>query len=409
MSGNIARILSPEVTRILGLLRPNERIFHPGTVGNVSELTAAILSPEAMPLHITTSMVPGIDRLPKGALPVGTTLVNPFPAAGLAGNVIVPPVSYYGYSSLIRRASFDTAIVQVAHPAADGTASLGVLAEFTPDALRRSGRFIAVINPDMPDLPGSPRIALRNAALVVEIAAPLATYGSGSVNEESCRIAEGIAAFVEDGSTLEFGIGKVPHALMSLLTDRKNLRLHSGMLSDGIRILDEASALDRSVPMVSCVHVGTADHYDWLRDRSGIEIAPVSETHDIARLAGLQRFVAINSALSIDLLGQANLEMIDGRSVSAVGGAADFAHIAALRADAISIIGMPALGPKGMSRILPRLDGPVSLPRYAIDVIVTEFGAADLRGLGTVARAEAIISVAAPQHQDLLAAALAAA
>lgn len=394
--------LSAEIAKVYDNLQPGERIFHPGTVGNVAELTAAILAPEGKPLHLTTSMVPGINRLPRGSLNPQGSFTNPFPSSGLAGNVTVPATSYYGYSSMIRRSRFDVTVLVVAPPRPDGHASLGLLAEFTPDAVARSGRFIAVINPNMPDIPGSPTVRLADAALVVETDAPLATYGSGSATDEANSIAEGIAAFIGDGATLEFGIGKVPHALMSLLTDRRNLKMHSGMLSDGIRILAEAGALDTTAPMVSCVHVGTAEHYDWMRGREGFEIAPVSQTHDIARLAGLPGFVAINSALSIDLLGQANLEEIDGNPVSAVGGAADFAHIGALRHDALSIIGMPARGPKGVNRIVPRLDGPVSLPRHTIDVIVTEFGAADLRGLNARARAEAIISVAAPEFQDEL-------
>lgn len=392
---------------ILARLTPGERVFLPGSAAEIPALTDALFRPDAVALDITASFVPGINPMPEGALPEGGRFANPFAMRPASPGFVQMPFSYGAYARALSRMAFDTCILHVAPPDRQGRASLGPAVEFAPIAMARSRRVIAVVNPMMPAIPGAARFDLSRAEAVVTLPAPLRVYEVGGASAEAQAIAAGIARFVEDGSTLQIGLGKVPDALLRGLTDRQDLRLHSGMLSDGMQALAATGALAPACPAVSCVHVGSLAHYDWLRDRPGIAVRPVTETHAPAVLAALPRLVAVNGALSVDLFGQANLEMLGPRAISGVGGAADFARAAALAPDGISVIGLPSTTPKGESRIVPALQGVVSLPRQDIDVVVTEHGAADLRGVGVAERAERLIAVAAPRHRPALSEALA--
>jgi hypothetical protein len=194
-----------------------------------------------VPLHLTATLVPGINAMPALPLAAGATLTNPFafgpPGTQGAGAARHLPCSYAGFAKHIANSTFDAVIVTVAPPGPDGRASLGPAVEFTPTALARSGRMIVVINHALPPMPGAPTIALQDAALVVETDSPLCSYDAGAATPEALAIATGIAGFIGDGATVQIGIGKVPDALLRALTDRRGLRLHSGMLSDGMQAL----------------------------------------------------------------------------------------------------------------------------------------------------------------------------
>jgi len=389
------------------LIGSEASVFLPGASAEVPDLSARLFALEGRQIQIYASFVPGINPMPPADLPEGIRFHNPFGAARAGmqagGQFAQVPTSYFGYANLLARCHFDISIMVVAPPVQGSLASLGAAVEFAPDAMRQARKKVVIVNHAMPSIPGAPSFDLRDADLVIETDAPLRGYDAGAPGTEAQAIAAGIAAFVEDGAALQIGIGKVPEALMRAIADRRNLRFHSGMLSDGFRDLLECGALDPAFTTTSCVHVGSAAHYAWLRDRQGVAVAPVSHTHAPATLAALQGLVAVNGAVSVDLFGQANLEQIGERAISGIGGAGDFAAAAARAADGISMIGLPCVGSKGQSRIETRLSGPVSLPRHDVEVIVTEHGSADLRGLDVLARAERIIAIAAPEHRALLA------
>ena len=386
---------------------PGERVFLPGSAGEILPLSDAMAS--LPPLAITSSFVPGINRLRLDQLSPGSSwtglFAQPGPPGAQEAGLFRHLVQSYGAfaQTLAHGTPFDNCLVHVAPPDADGMCSLGAAVEFTPIVARRARRLLAVINPRMPRLTHAVALPLRDFALAVQIDAPLYEYDVGAESPQSSAIAALIADFVPDGACLQIGLGKVPDALLRALTNRRRLRLHSGMLSDGVRALVEAGSLDPDTRPVSCVHVGSQAHYRWLADRSDFAIRPCDETHAPATLSGLRRMVAVNGALSVDLFGQANLEMLGGRAVSGVGGAADFARAAALAGDGISIIALPATsGRSDLSRIVPQLDSVASLPRQDVDVVVTEHGAADLRGLTVAERGRALIRIAAPQHRATL-------
>jgi len=393
---------------IVAALRSGERIFLPGSTGESPALTEALCADAAPALHITATFVPGINPFPGERLPPGTVWQTPFATAPRgsqeSGALAHLPMSYGSFARHIARSTFDTAILHVAPPDNAGRASLGTAVEFSRLAAARAQRIIAIINPRIPRIAGAESIDIGTADLVVEIPGELRQYEVGAPSAEALAIARNTATFIEDGAALQVGLGKVPDALMALLADRRNLRLHSGMLSDGARLLAERGALASDWLHTSCVHVGSGDYYDWLADRADFAVRGVDHTHAPAVLANIPGLVAVNSALSVDLFGQANLDTLDGRAVSGVGGASDFARAAALSPTGISVIGLPAVaGKAAQSRIVAQLEGPCSIPRHDIDVVVTEFGAADLRGLSVIERAERIIEIAAPQHRAGLA------
>ena len=386
---------------------PGESVFLPGSAGEAVPLIEALS--DAPPLAISTSFVPGINPLPLERFADGTTVTGLFAPPGIAGaqagrHFRHLPVSYAAYAARLDTGpGVDTCVVHVAPPDAHGRCSLGPAVEFTAIVRRRARRVMAVVNPRLPRLPGAEFVAWEDFDLVAEASFAPREYSVGAPSARAEAIATRIAAFVGDGATLQIGLGKVPDALLRRLTDRRGLRLHSGMLSDGARLLADSGSLDAGWPHTSCVHVGSGDYYGWLSERADFAVRGCDATHAPSLLAGLRRLVAVNSALSVDLFGQANLEMLDGRMVSGIGGAPDFARAAALSPDGISIVALPSTsGRAEASRIVPRLDGICSLPRNDIDVVITEHGAADLRHGSVVERAERLIAVAAPQHRGAL-------
>lgn len=397
-----------DATAMARLFAPGERVFLPGSAAEVPALIAALSDGVTPPLDITGTLVPGINASPVEHLPAGSVYSSIFalPApkgAHATGKMRHLAMSYGTFARRLESMAFDTVVVQVSPPDADGMCSLGAMVEFLPTVIPRSKRVLAVVNPNMPRMPKAESFRLADAAAYTEVDAPLAAYDVGEPSPDALTTAGFIARFIEDGTTLQVGLGKVPDALMRGLTDRKNLRLHSGMLSDGARFLAEAGSLDPDFDHMSCVHVGSAAHYAWLRDNPIFSVKGCAVTHNPVTLAGMKRFVAVNSALSVDLFGQANLEMLNGRMVSGVGGAADFSRGAASSADGVSIIALPATsGRSNVSRIVPQLDGIVSIPRHDVDVVITEHGIADLRGCSTVQRGERLIEIAAEDHRPAL-------
>jgi acyl-CoA hydrolase len=173
------------------------------------------------------------------------------------------------------------------------------------------------------------------------------------------------------------------------------------MVSDELVALAEAGALDPAGHLAG-IAIGSPALYAWLARAESLAFVPTPQTHGALALGRRERFVAINSALEVDLLGQANLEWRDGRLVSGVGGAPDFIAGARLSPGGLSVVALPATA-KGRSRIVPRIEAPsVSIPRNMIDVVVTEHGAAHIRDLPMEARAQALIGVAAPEHRAAL-------
>jgi acyl-CoA hydrolase len=180
------------------------------------------------------------------------------------------------------------------------------------------------------------------------------------------------------------------------------------MLSDSVIALAEREALDPDWPHTCCVLLGAPALYRWAAMQDVIRVRGCEVTHDPARLANIDRLVAVNSALAVDLFGQCDLEVANGRAVGGAGGAPDFARGARHAKNALSVIALPSSYSSSgspASRIVPRLGASniVSIPRTDVDAIVTEHGVADFRGRSVHERAEALIAIAAPAHREDLA------
>jgi acyl-CoA hydrolase len=263
---------------------------------------------------------------------------------------------------------------------------------------------IGVINPNVPAICNAPWVERSRFAETVESDAAIVTYEVGEIDPATGAIARHIAKLIPDGATIQIGLGKVPHALMQALHGHRRLRIHSGMVSDGLIGIAEAGALDEGFQHRTTAVLGSRSLYDWVAGRTDIHVRSVADIHMPAILAGLDRFVAVNSALEVDLLGQCNLEHASGRAVSGGGGASDFARAARLGRGGLSIVALPATFGATGSRIVARLsEGAVtSLARNDVDIVVTEEGVADLRGSSVHERAEALIRIASPAARPML-------
>ncbi len=309
------------------------------------------------------------------------------------------PLCYADILAEFRRRRPAAALFMCAPPDGEGRCSFGTEVAFIAELWRDIPTRIAHINPLMPRTAGDPGIPLDALTAYVEGSQPL--IGNAS-SPDACAlaIAGHVASFIGDGDTLQTGLGKVPDAILSMLADRRDLRLHSGLVGDGALALAAKGALVHAI--AGCA-IGSAALYDAVAS-APFEFRPVSVTHGAAALAGIRRLVTINSALQVDLFGQAYAELTPRGWMSGPGGASDFARGA--RPHGLRIVALPATAGEASRIVAPGVGaGPVSLGRMDIDVVATEHGAADLRGLGHDARARALVAIAAPEHRDPLEAA----
>lgn len=395
---------------IPSLFRAGDQIFMPGSSAEPTPVIETLAAAgDALPdIHVTNSFVPGVNTLPLAAANSHIDETAIFPRGGplLDSNRIRQmPLSYFGFSRYLGTRQFDWAVVHVSAPNESGEVSLGTSVEFLPTVLRNCGRLLGVVNPSMPNLRSSPHLKMRELDEQVEAQFPLVSYDVGEVDEVSSKIASHLGDLIDDGSVIQIGLGKIPDKLIASLTDRRRLRFHSGMLSDSFLTLAEAGALDPDFTHLTCSALGSTRFYETLSAVPKLKITGVEESHLPDNLMRLDGFIAINSALEVDLFGQANLEVINGQPVSGVGGAPDFARAAASNQRSLSIIALPATGSGGRrSRIVAGLGrSPASLSRLDVDYVVTEFGAARLVDRSVQERARALIDIAAPHCRDQLA------
>ncbi len=398
---------SMNVEALIGRFGPNERIFISGSSGEPTGVIDAIMAAgeRSNGWEIVTSYVAGINPLNVPAEGPGPTVTGMFMHTGAAaaqrtGRFRHLPIGYSGFLRHIRdRLQVDTTIVMVSPPDAQGRCSLGPTVEFIPDVIAKGGRVMAVINPNVPRMAGSLSLDYARFDAVIESDAPLRTLPGGGDGLEAGLIADHVAPYITDGATLQIGIGKVPTAIFERLHDRRGLKLRSGLLSDSAIGLAASGATEPGSAMSGCVLIGSPEFYRWCGEEPRLRVVSVSFSHDVAQLVTIPNFVAINSALEVDLFGQCNLEFAGGKARSGLGGAPDFALAGHLSAQGLSVIALPAaIGGDKASRIVAKIGAPgvVSLPRNVADIVVTEHGSADLRGKSVHERAEALIQIAAP-------------
>jgi acyl-CoA hydrolase len=257
----------------------------------------------------------------------------------------------------------------------------------------------------MPRTKGQARIPLAEITAVVEAPQPLLGIPDAGSDPVADAIARHIAPLVPNGATLQMGLGKVPGAVLRALTGHRNLRVHSGLIGDAVVDLEEAGALAPGAAVTAGVAIGSERLYRAISGPS-YRFEPVAFTHDVTTIGEIEDFIAINSATEVDLFGQGYAELGSKGFMSGPGGATDFARGARM-AGGLRIIALAATAAQGaISRIVaPNAgSGPVSLSRFDVDVVVTEFGWADLRERTDAERAAALIDIAAPDHRERLSA-----
>ncbi|HRO60303.1 MAG TPA: acetyl-CoA hydrolase/transferase C-terminal domain-containing protein [Burkholderiaceae bacterium] len=327
-----------------------------------------------------------------------------------AGVLDVLPVHYSHLPGLIRSGHIHAEVVllQVSPPAEQGRHSMGQMREYLPAALDAARVVIGEVHPDVPWTHGGPYLQAADFALLIDSGqAPLdlARAAPGPVER---AIASHVAGLIEDGATLQMGIGKLPEAVLSALEGHRDLGLHSGAIGDGIVALVETGVLTNARKTVDpgvgigAILMGSEKLRRWAHRNPALQMRETSYTHNLEVLAASHKFTAINSAIEVDLTGQVNAEVAAGVYVGAVGGAVDFLRGAARSHGGLPIIALPSTA-KGRSRIVAELSGPVSTARSDAGLVVTEHGLADLRGQTLSARVRRMVDIATPEHRDDLA------
>lgn len=290
-----------------------------------------------------------------------------------AGVLEIHPHPYSRLASLIRerRIPSDVVLLQVSPPNQRGEYSMGLAVDYLLPALQGARAVIAEVNDRIPWTHTEKLFHKEDFALLVEASYEPAAPPPARTGAAETAIARHAAAFIADGATLEFGLGILPDAVCAALLERKSLQVHSGTIGDGVADLMQRGV----VTAADCTMlIGTRKLFDFARDNRAIRLRSTEYTHDPRALASLTKFIAINSAVEVDLTGQVNAEVAKGSYLGAVGGALDFIRAANFSPGGVSLLLLPA------ARIVKALSGPVSTPRSEAGVIITERGAADLRG-----------------------------
>ncbi|WP_433152922.1 acetyl-CoA hydrolase/transferase family protein [Actinomadura nitritigenes] len=303
----------------------------------------------------------------------------------------------------------DAAFVQVGAADANGDHSLGLIADHVRAAVGKARVVVAEVNEQVPRTCGEV-LPAAEIDCAVHVSRPPVEVPPARIGEIDRAIAEHAAAYIEDGSVIQTGVGAVPDALLRLLRDRADLGVHSGMIGDGLVDLVEAGVvtnarkpIDRGVSVTGAL-IGTDRLYRFADRNPAIRMRAADYTHGAAVLARLERLVTLNSAVEVDLTGQVNAEQTGPAYLGGTGGQADFVRAGARSPGGHAIIALPATARRGtVSRITAALSGPVTTARSDADVIVTEFGAAELRGRSLAERARRLVAIAHPDFQEDLA------
>jgi acyl-CoA hydrolase len=304
----------------------------------------------------------------------------------------------------------DCVLVHTAPPDARGYLSLGVSTSVALPAAREAPLVIAQVNPNMPRTRGNAFLHRSQIDAWAEVDEPLVAYPPPAVGEVERAIGARVAALVPDGATVQVGVGAIPQAVLEALGSHRDLAVHS-LLVDAVVSLVERGVVTGARKafhrgrMDVAEAMGTRRLFDFVHDNPAVNMESSAFVHDPDVVARLDRFVAINSALEIDLTGQVNAESLGPRQVAGVGGQFDFALGASRSRGGASVIALPSTGRDGaVSRIVSRLapGTAVSTPRFVADAVVTEHGTARLRGRGVRERAAALIAVAHPSFRGEL-------
>ena len=327
-----------------------------------------------------------------------------------AGNGSYTPVFLSELPYLFRKKvlPLDVVFIHVSPPDIHGYCSLGVSVEATLSAIESSKKVVAQVNPQMPRTFGDGILHISEIDYLVEINSPIYSHETEKISPLEDKIGDYIASLIEDESTLQMGIGSIPNAALTKLSNHKNLGLHTEMFSDGVIDLIESNVINGNYKgtcrgrALATFLIGSQRLYDFVNDNPFIEMRESSYVNDTARIRKNPKMVAINSAIEVDITGQVCADSIGARMYSGVGGQMDFIRGASLSEGGKAIIALPSITKNGDSRIVPFLKqgaGVVST-RSHVQYIVTENGIANLYGKSLKQRSAELVKIAHPEHQE---------
>lgn len=329
-----------------------------------------------------------------------------------SGNGSYTPVFLSELPLLFRKKvlHLDVVFIHVSPPDQHGYCSLGTSVEATVAAVENAKIVIAQVNKNMPRTFGDGILHVSEIDYLVEVDVPIYANEVVPFSMEEEKIGTYIASLIEDKSTLQMGIGSIPNAALSKLTNHKNLGLHTEMFSDGVIDLIENDVINCNYKSVSrgralaTFLMGSKRLYDFVNDNPFIEMKESSFVNDTAKIRKNNRMVAINSAIEVDLTGQVCADSIGAKMYSGVGGQMDFIRGASLSEGGKAIIALPSITKRGESRIVPYLKqgAGVVTTRAHVHYIITENGIADLYGKTLKQRANEMVKIAHPLHQEAI-------
>lgn len=399
-------------------LKPGSRIFVPGATGEPQGLLAQLaLEPD---LSAGTTFV----QFPIGGLNntdftawhptarVEAFFMSPALRPGFAqGRVDFLPMHMRRVFDYVGQGPrFDAVLVQAARDS-EGVLRHTFNLDFLPAALANTESVIVQLNPSVHPPAGAPEIDETKVSLLIEASSPISEMPPAVIDDAAQLIGGLVADLIPDGACIQTGIGAIPQAILAALSNHNDLGMHGGLIDDaGLALIErgvitgERKQIDKGLH-VAGIAMGTSMLYGALAEKPSVLFKPASYTHEISVISQIDDFVSINSAVEIDLLGQVSAEMVSGRQISGTGGSVDFMRGAAASKRGVSIVALNATAKAGsVSRIVPALSqgSATTASRTDIDLVVTEFGVARLKGRSVDARAAALIDVADPAFRDHL-------
>jgi acetyl-CoA hydrolase len=404
-------------------IRPGMRVFMTGNCSVPETLMAALVrrapafTPPIELVHLFTLggsayVAPGMER----HIRVNTLFIgaNVRPAVN-EGRADFTPCFLSEIPGLFRHGilPLDVALVHVSPPDQNGVCSLGIEVGVTKTAAESARIVVAEVNDRMPRTLGDSFIHVSKLTSVVPVSRPLIEHRMGEVTELEHRIARHCASLIEDGSTLQLGIGGIPDAVLAFLNDKRDLGIHSEMFSDGVIDLVERGVINGEQKslhpgkIVAGFLMGTRRLYDFVHDNPMVELHPTEYVNDPFLIAQNDRMVAINSAIEVDLTGQVCADSIGSRFYSGVGGQIDFLCGASRSKGGKPVIALPSTtvhSGETITKIVPMLKpaAGVTTTRSHVHYVITEYGIADLYGKSVRQRARALIGIAHPGCREPL-------
>lgn len=411
----MSKTLDPASVDLRGIVRPGDHIVWGQGTGEPQTLTEALVRQRAELGPLNLFLASGFSNTLQGEHAdqfrmTGFGAVGTMRRLTKAGVLGVVPCHVSQLGAYIEQGLIgcDVAFIQASPKGPDGKHSFGIIHDFVQSAVAKARTVVVEVNDQVPWVYGAAALEDSRIDYVVHTSRPLLEVPSAVPGEGDKAIAGHIAKFIQDGTVLQIGIGAVPDAVMAQLTDRKDIGIHSGSIGDGLMALVEAGVvtnarkeIDKGMSIVGAL-IGTKKLYNWAHQNKAIAFRPSSYTHGDV-LGQLSRLVTINSAMEVDLTGQINAEQAGDDYIGGIGGQAFYARAGHFSKGGHGIMALPATAKGGaITKIVSKLSGPVTTLRSDADIIVTEFGAAELRGQPIPERVRRMIAIAHPNFRESL-------